>query len=276
MWPVFVFGTGRCGSTYLQRLITVSTCCWIWGEHDGFLRPLLKSLTLFETSQTLKRAVFDAGPRGDDQLISEMTHGSEGLAWLNRFEQAGFRTELASLVDRMFRTVPVGWTCWGFKEIRYGLDNNAPAILLDLFPTSTAVFTFREPKSTIESMVRTWGRSTPENEPQSLDSLAEDYRNAVSTWRKIVTYFLEYREQFGRPIVFLSGDKLNRGTEEILQALRLPVTRAISCDLGVTNLGPSWPQWVRARFDELYENDSAECLGLFTRACAASDADFTR
>src|SRR5271169_3298385 len=159
MWPVLIFGTGRCGSTHIQRLITLSTPCWIWGEHEGFLEPLLRSVSRYGESICLERTAFRSGSRNDDVLISNMALGSEGISWVNRFDRGWFRTEVSSLIDRMFRSdLTKGWTHWGFKEIRYGLHNNAPVVLLDLFPTATAVFTFREPKSTIESMIRAWGR----------------------------------------------------------------------------------------------------------------------
>src|SRR5271163_3720140 len=130
MWPIFIFGTGRCGSTHVQRLITLSTCCWVWGEHEGFLAPLLQSVRRYDTSSALDRNVFRASWRSDDELISDMYLGSEPLSWLNRLDKQDFQTEVRSLIDRMFRSrVPEGWTQWGFKEIRYGLDNNAPAAL---------------------------------------------------------------------------------------------------------------------------------------------------
>jgi hypothetical protein len=275
MWPIFVFGTGRCGSTHIQRLITLSTCCWIWGEHEGFLAPLLESVRRYETSQGLDRNVFRGGPRSDDQLISDMSLGSERLSWLNRLDKGGFQPAVAALVDRMFRSrVPAGWTEWGFKEILYGLDNSAPETLLRLFPTATAVFTFRDPKSTIESMIKTW---SPEllGGPPSLEKLSEIYKIRMRRWRKIVSYFLTFRgSDIGR-IVFLSSDKLSLPLIQILQVLRLSLTRAMPEGLYVTNRGlNNWPQWASEKFDELFAADEPECRDLFARACAQSDADF--
>src|SRR4051794_22048227 len=157
MSPIFVFGTGRCGSTHLQRMITLATRCWVWGEHEGFLEPLLTSVRRYETSPRLKRFVFDRALRDEGQLIADMAAGSQMLSWLNLLDRKEFRTEVTSLIDRMFRShVPEGWVDWGFKEIRYGLDNNSPEILSDLFPDSVRILTFRDPRTTVESMIRTW------------------------------------------------------------------------------------------------------------------------
>jgi hypothetical protein len=275
MWPVFVFGTGRCGSTHIQRLITLSTCCWIWGEHDGFLEPLLRSVRQYETSKVLERAVFHESPRSDDHLISDMALGSERLSWLNRLDKAEFRTRVASLVDRMFGSpVPDGWTQWGFKEILYGLDNDAPATLLNLFPNATAVFTFRDPKNTIESMIRTWSSDILYG-PPSANNLCKMYRMRVQRWKMIVEYFLKYRGLEVSRIVFISAEKLKWPVGEILHALGLSATRQIAHGLKITNPGPvQWPAWASSKFHELFQEDEAECLGLFARACAQSDADF--
>jgi hypothetical protein len=277
MWPVFVFGTGRCGSTHIQRLITLSTCCWIWGEHEGFLTPLLESVSRCETSQELERNVFRIGPQSDDQVISDMTLGSEGLSWLNRFDRAEFRTEVASLIDRTFRSrVPKGWTEWGFKEIRYGCGNDAPETLLNLFPAATAVFTFREPKATIESMIRAWGRPGLLDSSGSTDSFSLAYRNCACLWSKVVKYFLHFRCSTDRKVFFISDDKLARSSDEILQVIGLHAIRTIPRELGITNPARKhWPEWASVKFSELFAKDKVEFLELFTRASAESDVDFS-
>jgi len=276
MWPVFIFGTGRCGSTHIQRLITLSTSCWVWGEHEGFLAPLLESVKRCDTGQELERNVFRIGPRSDDQVISDMSLGSERLSWLNRFDRTEFQTGVASLIDRTFRSpLPQGWAEWGFKEIRYGCGNDAPATLLNLFPEATAVFTFRQPRPTIESMIRAWGRPSILDSPASSDTFALTYRNCMGLWTKIVKYFLAYKSSTNRKIVFLSDDKLVKSSKEILETVGLPAVRTIPQCLGITNPGRKhWPEWASVKFDELFAKDEAECLDLFTRASAESDVDF--
>jgi hypothetical protein len=275
MSPIFVFGTGRCGSTHLQRVITLSTQCWIWGEHEGFLEPLLESVNRYETGQRLNRFVFSRASRDEQQLVAEMAGGSEMLSWLNLLKKDEFRAEVISLIDRMFRSrIPEGWTDWGFKEIRYGLDNNSPEILLSLFPHATAVFTFREPRSTIESMVRTWSPKLMREAP-NIAKLTNIYRSYRLRWTKVTKYFLDCDIRFGRRLVFVSADKLGRPTEEILDALGLAPARAIPVGLGVTNGGPGeLPAWISNKFDELFAEEASACADLFAQACSRSDADF--
>jgi hypothetical protein len=239
------------------------------------LEPLLASVTRYETGQRLKRFVFDRASRDAGQLIAEMTAGSNMLSWLNLLDKDEFRAEVVSLIDRMFRSrIPEGWTDWGFKEIRYGLDNNAPEILLSLFPNSKGIFTFRDPRTTIESMVRTWS-PTLMREPPNIDKLSNLYRSYTTRWKKVIRYFLDCDTSFGKRLIFVSADKLERPTKEILGALGLMVARAIPASLEMTNRGPrKLPEWISGRFDELFAEDAAVCLDLFARACSRSDADF--
>ena len=198
MSPIFVFGTGRCGSTHVQRLITLATRCWVWGEHEGFLEPLLAAIGRYETGPKLKRFVFDRRSRDEDRLIAEVAAGSDTLSWLNLLHAGEFRAEVASLIDRMFGShLPEGWSDWGFKEIRYGLDNNAPEMLLDLFPEGTGVFVFREPKSTIESMVRTWSPKLMAGAADP-DKLSRIYSSYATRWKKTISHFLDYEMQSGK------------------------------------------------------------------------------
>jgi hypothetical protein len=275
--PIFVFGTGRCGSTHLQRLITLSTCCWVWGEHEGFLEPLLASVGRYERGQRLTRFVFNRMSREPEQLIDEMASGSEMLSWMNLLEQHGFRAEIVSLIDRMFRShVPEGWTDWGFKEIRYGLDNDSPEFLLCFFPGSMGAFVFREPRITIESMVRTWSPKLMNGSPNH-KRLSEIYSSYCIRWKKVMNYFLGCSTQFGERMIFVSDDKLGRSTEQILSALGLRPARPVPETLSITNRGPrKLPDWATSAFDELFAEDASDCLDLFARARARSDADFEK
>lgn len=275
MLPIFVFGTGRCGSTHLQRLITLSTRCWIWGEHEGFLEPLLAAVHKYETGERLKKFVFSRATRDEQQLITEVMAGADTLSWLNLFRENQFRAEVVSLIDRMFRSrIPEGWTDWGFKEIRYGLDNNSPEILLGLFPNATGIFTFREPRVTIESMLRTWSPRLMADAP-NIEKMAKLYRSYLQRWTKVMQYFLDIDGRLPNRIIFVSTDKLNNSSEELLSALGLVSARSAPAGLALTNRGPSrLPEWASSKFEELFAEDASVCLDLFELACARSNASF--
>ena len=277
MGPIFIFGTGRCGSTHLQRLISLNTEVWIWGEHNGFLAPMLNSMSRFEDSVQLRRQVFDASPAPDDvALVACMTDGSPLLPWLNRFDRTTVRDELRAMIDRLFRApLPQGWSQWGFKEILYGLHNEAPALLLQLFPSSTAAFTFRHPKATIESMLRSWDTAIM-NDSNKLDKLEECFAERASRWETLTNYYIELKAKAGRRLALISLDDLAARPSAILRALDLPL-RATSelRSPSLTNRGgqTALPPRAQPVMDKLYAQRRERLEHLYSQAMdlAASD-----
>jgi hypothetical protein len=272
---VFIFSTGRSGSTHLQRLITLTTACWVWGEHAGFLTPLVNAARRYASDPALERFVFDVSPRGDDRLVEDMRLAHEPLAWMNRLERGDLDAAVGELIDRLFRErLPHGWTQWGFKEIRYGISDDTPRRLMELFPTARAVFSFREPESTLASMIHAW---TPDlvQGGGGEERLTKIHADRVSRWRAMMEYFLTHRRAFGGRLVFVSADQLNRPAARIMEVLGLPVTRPLAAAIPPTNRWQrSGEAWSEAKLAELFAAQAAACRDLFDRAQAESNSDF--
>lgn len=240
MGPVFLFGTGRCGSTHLQRLISLNTEVWVWGEHDGFLNPLLRTLKNYENSAALQRAVFDVTlPDSDAGLVERVRNEAAILSWLNRLDRGSLRRELRLTIARLFaHGVPEGWKGWGFKEILYGGPDDVPAILLDMFPYSRAAFTFRDPASTIDSMIRSW---TPNiaRDPARLAELAPMYDGRAKRWCEVMGYFIALKQAQPARLAMLDLESINLPPRQVLRLMRLPPrTDAAFAPLPPTNRGP--------------------------------------
>ena len=263
MGPVFLFGTGRCGSTHLQRLITVNTEVWIWGEHDGFLGPLLTGLIAYENSVLLRRFVFDARISEDDaQLIDLVRREGGELSWLNRLRPSDLRIELRRLIERLFsRGVPQGYTAWGFKEIRYGRRNKIPAYLLDIFPECSAAFTFREPSATFRSMLRLWYRNRLE--PARLGELPGIYKKLVGSWVEVMEYFIGLKRARPGSIVMLEMGQLNCPAEQILELLRLRPRSGVPC------VAPNITNRVPTDVSDAAERTMATCFARWRRETTA-------
>jgi hypothetical protein len=246
MGPVFLFGTGRCGSTHLQRLISLNTEVWVWGEHDGFLNPLLRSLKFYETSPNMKRFVFDApSPADDAALVAQVRGETAMLSWVNRIDVGTLRAELRGAIERMFASrLPRGWTGWGFKEVRYGGPDDVPAILLDMFPTASAAFSFREPAETISSMVRTWNPDMARN-PARHGEIRALFDFHAKRWLEAMVYFIALKRDRRLPVVFLDVASLSAPPARLLAALRLsprpdrPVTPVPHTNRGPANIPDS-------------------------------------
>jgi hypothetical protein len=238
MGPVFLFGTGRCGSTHLQRLITLNTEVWVWGEHDGFLEPLLTGLIAYENSVSLRRFVFDTQiPEDDAQLIDLVRREGRDLSWLNRHQPSDLRIELRRLLERFFsRGVPQGYTSWGFKEIRYGGWNKIPEYLLNIFPECSMAFIFREPSATFRSMLR--NSYIDRLEPERLGELPGLYKKLVESWVQVLEYFVGLKRAQPGSIVMLEVGHLNCPPEQILELLRLRPRSGVACvTQNITNRG---------------------------------------
>jgi hypothetical protein len=274
--PVFIFGTGRCGSTHLQRLISLRTDIWIWGEHDGFLTGFLRSLEQFKTSPALAQNVFsDDANRDDATLRRLMTEGSPHLSWLNRWRPASCDIEARFFLDRLFRgPLPNGWAEWGFKEILYGHENDSPRLLLDLFPMARSAFAFRHPRDTIVSMLRSWSPQLLREESSAAE-LKNVYAERAARWRGIVSYFCELRRTAGKAIVFISEAALDHDQDEMLAKLGLSGSiRTEPIELGRTNVGlPEISTWATNLIDSLYAEHVCELEELYRKAAAFSAAD---
>ena len=201
----FLLSTGRCGSTLAQRLLNASPETVIWGEHEGFLRGVAQGYFEVCNSPNLKAAVFDRPGRfATHRVMDKEKIAQTNISWMNHFDRdvlkGSFRGQIESLFcDRL----PEEITCWGFKEIRYGVDGDDRTIdmLLELFPESRNVVVTRHPWDTVVSMITAWNedlvdrllKNPSERGVTQLVNLAENY---LSKWSEQNQILLDYVERF--------------------------------------------------------------------------------
>jgi len=242
MKPVYIFGTGRCGTTHLQRLITLNTDVWIWGEHDGFLEFFFKGLELYEDGEGLRTAVFDEPfPEKDEDLARLVQTEGRELSWLNRLRRDELRDDLRDLIRGLFaRRIPEGWSRWGFKEPRYRSSNKVPRFLIDMFPECSAACIFREPAATLESIVRSWYPKYLE--PSGLNDLPEPYKELVSWWTEDLEYFMKLKRLRPDRLALIELGEMIEAPGKVLERLDLsPRAPEALITPSRTNIGPSAP-----------------------------------
>lgn len=165
--PVFVISAGRSGSTWLQKTLCMHPRLAIWGEHHGFLEPLLNSLNRIrrgeqtdshiETSDDVRRAV-----------ATRFETPSLQIAWAQQFTVEEYRTAIRNLILELFARDLAPGVRWGFKEIRYA-ERFLPETLLELFPEARFVFLSRDPEQCLRSMVLSWqGRDWRDKDRQQI------------------------------------------------------------------------------------------------------------
>ncbi len=151
--PVFIAGSGRCGSTLLQSILNTNPDFLIWGEHNGFLRQV--AAAYFEAAHP---RFPDREPLGETKRVNRLRDARRWPAWDNLRDEAGFRESFRNFVRSFFADPTNQASRWGFKEIRYPRDSEDRTwqFLFDCFPEARLVVSVREPRATIFSMLSHW------------------------------------------------------------------------------------------------------------------------
>ena len=114
--PIFVLGAGwRTGSTLLQRLLCTHPDVIIWGENRGLMAHLEAAMGVIEGLQPLSE-------------IHHQHREAEGAnAWIAVLNPAltDFEDGIRQLLLRYYAEPAhqSGSSRWGFKEVRYGLED---------------------------------------------------------------------------------------------------------------------------------------------------------
>ena len=188
----FLLGTGRCGSTLVQRLINFAPEAIIWGEHGGFLNPIAAGYFRILTNQNLERVVYQKpGFYNPARIINNRKDicNSE-ISWMNDFQKDAVKSSFKQFIESIFCSkLPQSISCWGFKEILYGKYKNDLSIdmLLELFPESKNIIIVRHPLDTIVSMSAAWhgkliDRIKENNAPEDLQEFNQLIRQKALQW----------------------------------------------------------------------------------------------
>jgi Sulfotransferase family len=154
--PVFVVGSGRSGTTLLQRLFNSSPEFLIWGEHAGILRQIA---SLYETARWSYLAErLRMQPDDFASREASLRDLKRWPGWDNARNEQDFRKLCRDFVLSLFTGAGREPVRWGFKEPRYGLGASAKtlAFLHHMFPAARTVILIRDPFATITSMVVSW------------------------------------------------------------------------------------------------------------------------
>ncbi len=156
--PVFLLGTGRSGTTLVQRLLNSYPDVLIWGEHAGYLHKLAQAYDILTKSPSMEEFSYsvneDIGTNLDASVFKDPKRWQ---AWNNWFKKEDIRELFRQHIEDVFNPTQVGQhSIWGFKEIRYGVDDNVPEFLLDLFPNARFLFVVRNGLNTVESQLNTF------------------------------------------------------------------------------------------------------------------------
>lgn len=236
----FLFSTGRCGSTLAQRLINSSPETIIWGEHDGFLRPISDSYFRLLNSKNIDKISYqNPGKFSPINIIKQREKICQSrISWMNNFTKKQLRDNFKNFVESCFcDELPESISCWGFKEIRYGFNSNDSSIdmLIDFFPKSRNLIIVRNPLDTIVSMVTAWSPHLVDecrnsNETDQLKNLvrkraikwSNQNKNILAYTQKypdnfMVVKYEEFEQEFEKPVFDFIGLDCPENIREVLE-----------------------------------------------------------
>ena len=230
---IFILGVGRCGSTFLQTILSSTTDVWIWGEHDGILEGLIGWGSRVKDSDRLNKFSFSRP--------GAPIHQGATTAWLNGFRPSDIDSLLHDAINQlMLRELPEGKTRWGFKEIRYDSRDQVAERLLEIFPTSKIIHLVRNPFQTIESSILSWNPRDVEAGQTSRMvwiKLAGRYKLHVTRWIRATEYFMGLEERFPDRVRTLQLESIRTALPALFDFLSIDATMLPGVDFNPINQG---------------------------------------
>jgi hypothetical protein len=155
-FPIFLLGTGRCGSTLLQKILNSVENAMIYGEHGGFLKQVAAAYFLNFEDKMIEKYIMSQNVAEKDPISVFETLKNPQLwsAWTNWYNQETVKNNFRDFIESFFNPISLEQKVhWGFKEIRYGFDDRVPEMLADLYPDGRLVFIVRHPVDVIASKI---------------------------------------------------------------------------------------------------------------------------
>ena len=183
-FPIFLLGTGRCGSTLLQKILNSVENAMIYGEHGGFLKQVAAAYFLNFEDKMIEKYIMSQNVAEKDPISVFETLKNPQLwsAWTNWYNQETVKNNFRDFIESFFNPSSLEQKVhWGFKEIRYGLDDRVPEMLADLYPDGRFVFIVRHPVDVIASKISA--------------RASEGIEADAHTWVAQNTYFLHFSRE---------------------------------------------------------------------------------
>ena len=155
-FPIFQLGTGRCGSTLMQKILNSVEDVTIYGEHGGFLRQIAEAYFLNLEDKKIAKYIMSQNIAGEDpNSVSESLKNPQlWSAWTNWYNRETVKNNFRDFIESFFNPISLGRKVhWGFKEIRYGLNDRVLEMLADLYPNGRFIFVVRNPVEVVASKI---------------------------------------------------------------------------------------------------------------------------
>jgi hypothetical protein len=206
-FPMFLLGTGRCGSTLLQKILNSVDNVMIYGEHGGFLRQIAEAYFLNLEDKKIEKYIMSENVAGEDPLsvFESLKDPQLWSAWANSYNRETVKNNFRDFIESFFNPISLGRKMhWGFKEIRYGLGDRVLEMLADLYPKGRFVFIVRHPVEVVASKIAA--------------RMSDGIETDAHSWVEQNSYFLNfYRLNKKRSRVFHYEDLITNNNPKLKQ-----------------------------------------------------------
>jgi len=156
--PIFLLGSGRSGTTLLMKILNSVDEIMLYGEHGGFLKQIAESYFFNFINDEIKQRI--KKEKEPDSVFVKKTVYKIGYSWLHWYGKETIKKNYRMFIESFFNPDKLSKRVfWGFKEIRYGIDDRVPEMLIDLYPKARFILIIREPIDVIASqlVMGKWG-----------------------------------------------------------------------------------------------------------------------
>jgi len=159
---LFLLGSGRSGTTLIQRIFNSFDDVILWGEHSGFLDELASVYFHIKNCPSMHEYSYSQlAPKDCDNLWGYYKNPKRWQAWNNWFGPDDLKKQFCVLVESIFNPEHMGKKrVWGFKEIRYGENPQVIDFLAELYPQAQFLVIARDGLNVIESQLTTFHQGT--------------------------------------------------------------------------------------------------------------------
>ena len=108
-FPIFLLGTGRCGSTLLQKILNSVDNVAIYGEHGGFLKQIAAAYFLNFEDEMIEKYIMSQNAAGRDPLsVFEILKNPQlWSAWTNWYNRHTVKDNFRASIESFFNPVPL-------------------------------------------------------------------------------------------------------------------------------------------------------------------------
>jgi hypothetical protein len=199
-FPIFILGTGRCGSTLLQKIINSVDDAMIYGEHGGFLKDIAKAYFINLENEKIEKYIMSRNTSGEDleAVFETLKNPRLWTAWTNWYNREAVKNNFRDFIESFFNPDSLEQKVhWGFKEIRYGPDDRVIEMLSGLYPRARFLFIVRHPVDVVASKISV--------------RMSEGIETDAHNWATQNAFFMNFcRESSERSTIVRYEDLINK------------------------------------------------------------------